>query len=166
MLSTTTGHALRALVHMARLPEGGPILGRDLAKRARVPANYLSKILWALRNAGYVETLRGQRGGYRLSRASHLIKLIDIAELFEGNRIRPGCLIGEKYDCTESSFCSAHAQWKEVKRSYSMFLESNTIADIVYLSRFGKERPWLGCEQEIRDAEVHRGRGSPALGAA
>ena len=130
MLSTTTEHALRALVHLARLPGGGPILGRELAKRTQVPANYLSKILWTLRNAGYVETTRGHGGGYRLSRASHRIKLIDIAELFEGSRSKPGCLIGEKYDCTDHSFCSAHAQWKEVKRSYSVFLESNTIADI------------------------------------
>jgi Rrf2 family protein len=130
MFSTTTEHALRALVHMARLPEGVPILGRDLAKRAQIPPNYLSKILWTLRNAGYVETLRGQGGGYRLARASRRIKLSDIAELFEGTRSKPGCLIGEKYDCTDRSFCSAHAQWKEVKRSYSIFLESNTIADI------------------------------------
>jgi len=130
MLSTTTEHALRALVHMARLPAGVPILGRDLAKRARVPANYLSKILWTLRNAGYVETLRGQRGGYRLSRASHRIKLIDIAELFEGSRSRPGCLVGETPDCSDRRPCSAHDRWKEVKRSYVKFLETNTIADI------------------------------------
>lgn len=130
MFSTTTEHALRALVHLARLPGGEPILGRDLARRAQVPANYLSKILWTLRNAGYVETSRGQRGGYRLSRESHQIKLIDIAELFEGIRSRPGCLIGEKPDCSDPMPCSAHARWEVVKQSYVKFLESNTIADI------------------------------------
>ncbi len=130
MLSITTEHALRALVHMARMPSGESILGRDLSKRARVPANYLSKILLTLRNAGYVETTRGQRGGYRLSRASQRIKLIEIAELFEGSRSRPGCLVGETPDCSDRRPCSAHGRWKEVKRSYAKFLETNTIADI------------------------------------
>lgn len=130
MLGTTTAHALRALVHLARLPEGTTVLGRDLAERAKVPANYLSKILLTLRNAGYVDTARGHRGGYRLSRACHRIKLIDIAELFEGIRSKPGCLIGEKSLCSDRNPCSAHALWKGVRQSYLIFLESHTIADI------------------------------------
>ena len=130
MLTATTEHALRALVHMARLPLGDSILGRDLAERASIPANYLSKILLTLRNAGYVETTRGFGGGYRLSIPPVQIKLIDVVELFEGVRGRPGCLLGEKHDCSDDNPCPAHAMWKEVKQAYLNFLESNTIADI------------------------------------
>ncbi len=130
MLTATTEHALRALVHMASLPKGESILGRDLAERASIPANYLSKLLLTLRNAGYVETTRGFGGGYRLSKSPSQINLIDVVELFEGVRSRPGCLLGEKHDCSDATPCSAHAMWKEVKQAYLSFLESNTIADI------------------------------------
>jgi len=130
MLSATTEHALRALVHMARLPQGTTILGRELAERASIPANYLSKILLILRNAGYVETTRGHGGGYRLSQSPDAMCLIDIVELFEGIRSKPGCLLGEKHDCSDATPCSAHAAWKEVRGAYLNFLESNTVADI------------------------------------
>jgi DNA-binding IscR family transcriptional regulator len=44
MFSTTCEYALRALVQLARMPEGTAVLGRDLARNADIPANYLSKI--------------------------------------------------------------------------------------------------------------------------
>ena len=64
MLTATSEYALRALVQLARLRNGDSILGRDLAKKARIPKNYLVKILVSLRNVGMVEAVRGQGGGY------------------------------------------------------------------------------------------------------
>jgi Rrf2 family protein len=67
MLSITSQYALRALSHLAR-QSGEAVLGRDLARSVEIPANYLSKVLLTLRNAGLVATARGSGGGYRLSR--------------------------------------------------------------------------------------------------
>lgn len=44
MLSVTARHALRALVSLAAEPDDKPMLGKELAERASIPANYLSKI--------------------------------------------------------------------------------------------------------------------------
>ncbi len=130
MLNATTEHALRALVHLVRLPNGESVLGRDLAERASIPANYLSKILLTLRNAGFVETTRGHGGGYRLALPPEQIILLDIVELFEGIRSRPGCLLGEKHECSDRNPCSAHAKWREVKAVYLDYLASTTIAEL------------------------------------
>jgi Rrf2 family protein len=130
MLTATTEHALRALVHLVRLPPGESVLGRDLAERATIPANYLSKILLTLRNAGYVETTRGHGGGYRLAVPPQKIALIDIVELFEGIRARPGCFLGEKHECSDRNPCSAHAKWRSVKEVFLNYLASTTIADV------------------------------------
>jgi Rrf2 family protein len=130
MLSTTSEHALRALVHLARLPDGASSLGRDLARQADIPPNYLSKILWALRNAGIVETTRGQGGGYRLARRPVEVFLIDVVEPFERIRSRPGCLLGEKHECDDESACTAHTAWKAVRQTYLDFLTTKTIADV------------------------------------
>ncbi len=130
MLSVTTEHALRALVELARLPAGSWILGRELARRARIPANYLAKILLMLRNAGLVEAMRGQRGGYRLAKAPKEIFLVQVVDLFEGVRSRPGCFLGESHACTDQEACSAHALWKHVRQAYLDFLTRTTIADI------------------------------------
>src|SRR5215471_1965372 len=86
MLTTTSEHALRALTYLARLPEGSSILGRELAKEASIPANYLSKILWTLGNAGIIDATRGSGGGYRLRRGPGAARLF--SRRWEGLRLR------------------------------------------------------------------------------
>lgn len=131
MLTATTKHALRALVHLSRVPEGDSILGRDLAEQASIPANFLAKILLRLRNAGLVEATRGLGGGYRLARSAQEIRLIQIADLFEGASFRQSeCFLGEKRVCNDQGGCSAHPAWKRVKEVYLDFLNTQTIADI------------------------------------
>ncbi len=130
MFSTTSEYALRALVQLAREPASTSVLGQDLAERAHIPANYLSKILWTLRNAGYLEATRGQGGGYRLAKPADQITLIEIVRQFEGVSAEPGCLLGEQHECSDKTPCSAHAAWRQVKEAYVDFIRSTTLADI------------------------------------
>ena len=130
MLGTTSEHALRALTYMASLPAGTVILGRDLAESANIPANYLSKILWALRNAGIIDATRGSGGGYRLRKRAEEIRLLDVVELFDKGRVKLNCLLGQGRDCSDHDPCSAHQAWREVRQCYIDFLGSTTIADI------------------------------------
>lgn len=130
MFGTTSEHALRALAHMASLPQGAVILGRDLAQSARIPANYLAKILWSLRNAGVIDATRGSGGGYRLRKPPAEIRLIDVVDLFDHARTQFGCLLGGR-DCSDQEPCAAHLAWREVREAQVRFLCSTTIADII-----------------------------------
>lgn len=129
MFSTTCEYALRALVGLARVPNGDALLGRDLALSAQIPANYLSKILLTLRNAGLLTTARGTGGGYRLRKSPETIRLLDIVELFDGARAKPACLLGGK-SCTDEDPCPAHESWRDIRAAYIEFLESTTLAGI------------------------------------
>jgi Rrf2 family protein len=130
MLSITAAYALRALVEMAGLAEGKSILGRELAKRAEIPANYLSKILLAVGNAGIIEATRGSGGGYRLLRDPHEIRLVEVVDLFDKPRVKPMCLLAGKRRCSDLEPCTAHDRWREVMAAYMKFLEATTIAEI------------------------------------
>jgi len=130
MLSTTSEYALRSLTHLASQPKGTAILGRDLAEQCDIPANYLSKILLALRNAGILDAVRGSGGGYSPHRDPRQVRLIDIIELFEGSRARPECLLGISEKCSEANPCSAHEAWREVRNAYVRLLETTTLASI------------------------------------
>jgi Rrf2 family protein len=130
MLSTTSQYALRALSHLAR-QSGGAVLGRDLAESVEIPANYLSKVLLTLRNAGLVETTRGAGGGYRLRRPANEILLIDVVEPFEGiSRTKPSCFLGHTRACSEATPCTAHFRWKGVLAAYLEFLTSTPLSAI------------------------------------
>jgi Rrf2 family protein len=133
MLTTTSEHALRALTHLARLPEGASILGRELAEQARIPANYLSKILWTLGTAGIIDATRGNRGGYRLKRGAADIHLFEVVELFDRDRVRLACFLGGGRNCDCENPCTAHEAWREVRTAYLDFLHTKTVADISQL---------------------------------
>ena len=135
MLTTTSEHALRALTHLARLPEGMSMLGRDLATQADIPANYLSKILWMLGNAGIIDATRGNRGGYRLKRAAAEIRLFEVVELFDRDRVSLACFLGGGKDCDCENPCTAHEAWRGVRTAYLDFLHTKTVADISQLER-------------------------------
>lgn len=129
MLSTTSEYALRALACLAGQPPGTALLGRDLAKTAEIPANYLSKILLTLRNAELVDTTRGSGGGYRLHKPADEIFLIDIVELFDGmSRSDPACFLQHQKRCSSSSSCSAHVLWADVQAKYLGFLVSTPLS--------------------------------------
>jgi Rrf2 family iron-sulfur cluster assembly transcriptional regulator len=130
MLSITSQYALRALSHLARQP-GEAVLGRDLAQSVDIPANYLSKLLLILRNAGLVDTARGAGGGYRLRRCADEIYLIDVVELFEDiSRAKPPCFLGRTRACSGAKPCTAHARWKGLQAAYLGFLVSTPLSAI------------------------------------
>jgi len=130
MLSTTTKHALRALVVLAGRDNGTAMLGRDLAAAASIPPNYLAKILLDLRRAGLVGATRGSGGGYKLVVPAEQIALVDVVEVFEGVVARPACLLGCDHPCSDETPCSAHSVWREIRQSYISFLEKTTLAEI------------------------------------
>lgn len=135
MLSTTSEHALRALSHLADLPEGASMLGRELAETAGVPANYLSKILWTLGNAGIIDATRGNGGGYRLKRSPSEVYLFEIVELFDRDRGKLDCFLGGGKQCDETNPCTAHDAWRGLRSAYLDFLHRTSLADISRLSR-------------------------------
>jgi Rrf2 family protein len=130
IFSATSTHALRALAFLASCPGDAAVLGRDLARRVKVPPDYLAKVLRALARSGVLTATRGARGGYRLARPARRIRLIEIVSPFEGKRVRPGCLLRPERPCRDSCACSAHGAWGVVKRSYTDFLRRTTLADI------------------------------------
>ncbi|HSA91751.1 MAG TPA: Rrf2 family transcriptional regulator [Terriglobales bacterium] len=130
MISATSRYAMRALIRLAQERPGAWSLGRDLAREAHVPEQYLPKLMLMLRHAGLVAASRGTRGGYRLDRPAAEIHLRDVVEVFEGPLEQPDCLLGVNPECTDDRPCSAHAPWKKLRDAYVQFLSGTTIGDL------------------------------------
>lgn len=157
MLTITTQYALRALVRLARLPEGKVMLGRDLAAATEIPPNYLSKMLVALRNAGILGTARGTGGGYRLRKAPQEIYLIDVVELFETvSRNQPMCLLSGTHGCNEAAPCSAHTIWRDLRATYMGFLISTPLSALAGLKQTASAQGGnVVARKELADASHH-----------
>jgi Rrf2 family protein len=77
-----SSYGLLAVYEIAREHSGGARAGgvraSDITRKYRLPKAYTAKILSQLANCGVLNSDRGPRGGFRLSRAPEHISLFDI----------------------------------------------------------------------------------------
>ena len=81
MISARVHYACLAMLELAlRQDDPAPVAIREIADRHGVPGPFLVQILRTLRTAGWVQSVRGSQGGYRLSVDPAKLTLLDIAE--------------------------------------------------------------------------------------
>jgi Rrf2 family protein len=129
VISVTAQYALRALVYIAAQPAGRPVLARQIAAHTGVPAHYLSRILRDAVRVGLLESARGVGGGFRLTRPSRRIKLLDVLAPFDDVFDRSRCPFGQPR-CNDERPCGFHAYWKPIATAYHRMLENVTLADV------------------------------------
>jgi Rrf2 family protein len=130
MLTKTGLHAVRALVALAKLPEGAYAGAARVAQDIGAPQNYLGKLLKALAAEGLVESQKGLGGGFRLARDPRAISLLDVVEPIEHVSRWSGCILGRS-ECSEVEPCAIHHRWKAVRDAYLKMLERTTIAELL-----------------------------------
>ena len=130
MLSKTGLHAVRAMLALARLPEGAYAGAAHIAKEIGAPQNYLGKLLKALAEEGLAESQKGLGGGFRLARDARKISLLDVIEPIEHISRWSGCILGRP-ECSETDPCAIHNRWKAVRDAYLRMLQRTTIAELV-----------------------------------
>ena len=135
-LTKKTGYALVAMTHLAKLPEGGLASAREIADRFGAPPALLMNVLKELSAGGYVESVRGARGGYRLARPPEEITLNDVVVVLEGPVRLAECVTdraGEDAECTCQIMarCPIADPVHRVQRKLRDFLTKVTLAEIV-----------------------------------
>ena len=83
VFSTTFRYSLISLVELAR--EARILQARQIATRFELSPHYLSVVLRDLRRLGLVESLKGNRGGYRLLRPAEEINLLELYRSLAGS---------------------------------------------------------------------------------
>jgi len=83
-LTTRSEYGLLALIHLARHYGGEGISVRDIAAAQAIPVQFLEQLMLILKRAGYVRSMRGRGGGFRLARDPAQITLAEIIRLFDG----------------------------------------------------------------------------------
>jgi len=130
MLSKTGLHAVRAMVALAKLPEGTYAGAARIAQEIAAPQNYLGKLLKALAEEGLVESQKGLGGGFRLAHDPKRISLLDVVEPIEHVSRWSGCILGRP-ECSDRDPCAIHDRWKAVRDAYLRMLQRTTLAELV-----------------------------------
>jgi Rrf2 family protein len=126
MLNQTAIYAIRAMGFLAKQDSKTPVLSSIIAKKMKIPNNFLSKILNRLGQAGLVVTTRGRGGGIMLSRSPSKIYLFEVVNLFMKIDDFKRCLLGMG-NCNGS--CGLHRRWRIISDQFEKMLGETTIAD-------------------------------------
>lgn len=107
-----------------------PVFLKDVAKREDISEKYLSLIVIPLRGAGLIQSIRGARGGYRLTRKPADITVRDVWQALEGEICLVDC-VNDTKRCSRISTCPTRDIWGMLGQKISETLRSVTLADLV-----------------------------------
>ncbi|NEQ34248.1 MAG: RrF2 family transcriptional regulator, partial [Leptolyngbya sp. SIO4C5] len=130
MKLTTRGHySVKALLDLSLQGHHQPVSVSVIAKRQRIPAPYLEKLLIALRRAGLVKSVRGSQGGYLLAMPASQISLGQILEAV-GETVEPLSRHQLKDDQTEDWVTLT--LWKRLHQKLKEALYEISLEDLYY----------------------------------
>ena len=121
---------MRAVTYIAQHAGEDAVLARDIATAAKVPYEYLQKLLTELVKNRLLVSTRGIGGGFRLAKPAGKIRLLDVIRPFDDVMQRSICPFGNA-DCGKRHPCPLHDRWGVVVETYRSFLETTTLADLV-----------------------------------
>ena len=133
-LSAREQYGLRAMIELGRQHGRGPVSFSEVAEAQGLSLGYLEQIIPLLKEAGLVESTRGVRGGYEVSRAPAEITVGDVVRALEEGSIMPlKCIPGAEGEdsCTRKGVCTARDVWKRMHEGMVEVLDSTTLADLV-----------------------------------
>jgi Rrf2 family nitric oxide-sensitive transcriptional repressor len=129
-ISAFTDYSLRVLmysaVHADRLCTVDEIAGAFDVSR-----HHLVKVVNHLQHLGYVDTLRGRSGGFRLSRAPQDIGLGEVVRRTEGTLAIVECLDRKTNSCPVVRACGLKGVLSEAMDAFLAVLDRHTLADII-----------------------------------
>lgn len=133
--SSTEEYGIRCLIRIAKFHEIGKTLTiPEISKAEGLSQHNTAKILRQLRLGGFLESERGQTGGYSLTREPEEIKINEVMNVL-GGRLFDSSFCdshsGSKDICTHTIDCSVRSLWKVIQDAVDTVVKDMTLKDLV-----------------------------------
>ena len=120
-ISTKGRYAVRLLLDIAMNDEVEPVRLKDVAERQDI----------SMVRAGFVKSIRGPQGGYRLSKTPKEYTIGMILRQVEGSLAPVSCLEDEVNTCERQSECVTLRIWKELNDAIKSVVDKYTLEDLM-----------------------------------
>jgi Rrf2 family transcriptional regulator, iron-sulfur cluster assembly transcription factor len=90
-ISAQEEYGLRCLLQLANLEDGETLTLPQIAEREGISTANAGKLMWLLNKAGFVNSTRGTKGGYFLSRPAGDIRLSEIIKVLDEDVLAKHC---------------------------------------------------------------------------
>lgn len=139
LLSKSCVYGLRATLFLASNQGSEYISIRKLSEELDISFHFLTKILQQLTAVDLLESMKGPKGGVRLSRKSQDISLLDVVTAIDGKDLFQECVLGLP-GCGKEEPCPLHAMWADTRKDIQSMLEENTLLDMAEKGKKGNLR--------------------------
>jgi Rrf2 family protein len=132
--STQEDYGLRLLLRIAKSKSPNGLTIPELSELEGISVANAGKILRILRLAGFIESARGQTGGYKLKKAADQVLIGDVLASLGGKLYESGfCDLhaGIENICTNSIDCSIRSLWKTLQHLIDEVLSKITLQDLI-----------------------------------
>jgi len=133
-LTSQEEYGLRCLLRVGREGAEGSITIAELSRSEGITEPNVAKMMRVLRQAGLVQSTRGQSGGYALARPAAEIKLGEVLDSLGGRLYEPSFCddhTGIERLCTHMTDCSIRSVWRLVQRAVDDVLGKITLQDLL-----------------------------------
>lgn len=146
-ISTKGRYGLRAVIDIAENCGEGQVSLKDVAQRQGVSENYLEQIIFPLKKAGLVKSVRGSQGGYLLARSAADISVGEVLRALEGDLAVVDCLAsGNGVACSRSSICPTVGMWKRLQEAINSVVDTTSVQNLMDEE---KQRSYVDCGTNI-----------------
>ena len=130
-ISTKGRYAVRLLLDIAMNDEVEPVRLKDTAERQDISMKYLEQIISILVRAGYVKSIRGPQGGYRLTKEPKDYTIGMILRQVEGSLAPVSCLDDDVNTCERQAECVSLRIWRELNDANKGVVDKYTLQDLI-----------------------------------
>ncbi len=134
-ISTRGRYALRLMLDLALGAPDQYVTIKSISERQDISNKYLEQIITVLSRAGFVKSVRGSQGGYRLSRPAEEYTVGEILRLTEGSLAPVACMENSPNQCKKAQQCVTMEVWKRIDEAVSGVVNSITLADLVRMHK-------------------------------
>ena len=124
----TTEYALRILSFMAT-DETRLYRVDDIRENLNIPFRYLCRLMTKLTKSGLLISIQGNKGGFKVSRSTGEITLMDIVLSAGSPVIEDVCFFGFQ-ECPLTDRCVIHDKWTDVKENIRDILNTTNLSQI------------------------------------
>lgn len=147
-LTKKSDYALRALVTLAARHGTGPVPNRELAEQNDIPKRFLEQIMQELKAKGWVVSVPGRDGGFKLAVQPHDLTMGQVVRLFDGMLAPIACTSTSHYEpCSQEHSCRFRRVLLEIRNHSTHLMDRATLADLVRNEPVRREEVFRGFEE-------------------
>jgi Rrf2 family protein len=128
-LTKKSDYGLIALRHLAAEADPGAT-AKEIAACYRIPVPLLAKVMQSLCRNGFLASMQGTNGGYRLARDPRTITALEVIRAIDGPVLLADCFHGTR-ECEQMSLCTVKEPLRKVHEGILRLLAGITIWDLL-----------------------------------